>query len=281
VAAARRGAWVEFDGVSDDAFDLHKALVLHMDAQQLIHRTLISHDAGWYHVGEPDGGTFRDYSLIFRRFMPELRRSGLTVQAKRRLLVDNPREALLPREVAARADGIARCTSSSTAARFARIAPRMPPRWPRTRTTARSGGSCATRFPTPTRGRCRGVHRARLRHGCAPRVRDCVVDGEAVGGVGYTLQVGRRADLVGDRLLDRARVLGTRADDPRRAGVHRRRVRAHPELRRVYALPFASNPASARVLEKAGFTLEGRLRQAVIKDGQVLDQLVYGRLRSE
>jgi predicted metal-dependent phosphotriesterase family hydrolase len=99
VVAARRGAWVEFDGVSDDAFDLHKALVLHMDAQQLIHRTLISHDAGWYHVGDPDGGTFRDYSLIFRRFMPELRRSGLTIQAKRRLLVDNPREALLPREV--------------------------------------------------------------------------------------------------------------------------------------------------------------------------------------
>jgi phosphotriesterase-related protein len=99
VRAAERGAWVEFDGVSDEAFERHKACVLHMYERQLIHRTLISHDAGWYHVGEPDGGTFRPFSLIFRRFMPELRQAGLTAQAKRRLLVDNPREALLPRRV--------------------------------------------------------------------------------------------------------------------------------------------------------------------------------------
>jgi phosphotriesterase-related protein len=101
VEAARRGAWVEFDGVSDEAFDAHKAFVLHMHEQGLIHRTLISHDAGWYHVGEPDGGTFRPFSLIFRRFVPELRKAGLTPQDKRRLLVDNPREALVPRRVAA------------------------------------------------------------------------------------------------------------------------------------------------------------------------------------
>jgi ribosomal-protein-alanine N-acetyltransferase len=29
---------------------------------------------------------------------------------------------------------------------------------------------------------------------------------------------------------------------------------AHPELQRLYAVPFSSNPASARVLEKCGFT---------------------------
>jgi len=39
---------------------------------------------------------------------------------------------------------------------------------------------------------------------------------------------------------------------------------------------FGWNPASARVLEKAGYVLEGRLRQAVTKDGQVTDLLVYG-----
>lgn len=39
--------------------------------------------------------------------------------------------------------------------------------------------------------------------------------------------------------------------------------------------------ASARVLEKAGFTFEGCLRRNVIKDGQVLDSLVYARLRGE
>lgn len=105
VRAAERGAWVEFDGVSEDSFDAHKTMVLHMYERGHIGRTLISHDAGWYHVGEPEGGTFRPFSLIFRRFMPELRKAGLTPEAKRRLLVDNPREALMPRRVAGGGQG--------------------------------------------------------------------------------------------------------------------------------------------------------------------------------
>ncbi len=51
-------------------------------------------------------------------------------------------------------------------------------------------------------------------------------------------------------------------------------------LNRIEAYVYANNPASARVLEKAGFT-EGRLRRSVIKDDQVLDSLVYARLRDE
>jgi RimJ/RimL family protein N-acetyltransferase len=39
--------------------------------------------------------------------------------------------------------------------------------------------------------------------------------------------------------------------------------------------------ASARVLEKAGYSREGVLRQNVIKDGRVLDQLMYAILRDE
>jgi ribosomal-protein-alanine N-acetyltransferase len=56
---------------------------------------------------------------------------------------------------------------------------------------------------------------------------------------------------------------------------------AHPELRRLYAMPFASNPASARVLQKAGYRLEATLRENVVKDGKVLDQWMYALLRSE
>jgi ribosomal-protein-alanine N-acetyltransferase len=46
-------------------------------------------------------------------------------------------------------------------------------------------------------------------------------------------------------------------------------------LTRVFALPFASNAASCRVLEKAGFALEGTLRRSAIKDGVVIDQRQY------
>ncbi len=46
-------------------------------------------------------------------------------------------------------------------------------------------------------------------------------------------------------------------------------------LTRVYAVPFADNAGSIRVLEKAGYRCEGRWRRSAIKDGLVKDQLVY------
>ena len=52
-------------------------------------------------------------------------------------------------------------------------------------------------------------------------------------------------------------------------------------LVRIEAHVFANNPASARVLEKAGFTFEGRLARNVIKEGRILDSLVYSRLRDD
>jgi RimJ/RimL family protein N-acetyltransferase len=53
----------------------------------------------------------------------------------------------------------------------------------------------------------------------------------------------------------------------------------HLDLVRIHAHCFATNPASARVLEKAGFAFEGRLRKAVCKGGEVLDALLYARVK--
>jgi RimJ/RimL family protein N-acetyltransferase len=50
-------------------------------------------------------------------------------------------------------------------------------------------------------------------------------------------------------------------------------------LLRIFAEPYATNPASARVLEKAGYTLEGIMRANVFKEGEVLDQYLYARVR--
>ena len=51
------------------------------------------------------------------------------------------------------------------------------------------------------------------------------------------------------------------------------------DLIRVEAGVLAWNPASARVLERAGFAFESRQAKYVIKDGQVLDRLLYVRFR--
>jgi [ribosomal protein S5]-alanine N-acetyltransferase len=50
-------------------------------------------------------------------------------------------------------------------------------------------------------------------------------------------------------------------------------------LRRISAEVFSSNPSSARVLEKAGFTFEGRLKYHVLKEGKLLDSLLYARTK--
>ncbi len=50
-------------------------------------------------------------------------------------------------------------------------------------------------------------------------------------------------------------------------------------LERIQAGVFETNPASRRVLEKAGYRLEGRLYRKVIKEGKVLDLYMYARLR--
>jgi RimJ/RimL family protein N-acetyltransferase len=47
---------------------------------------------------------------------------------------------------------------------------------------------------------------------------------------------------------------------------------------RLFALPFADNPASARVLEKAGYEREALLRSSAVKFGEAKDQWLYVRI---
>jgi predicted metal-dependent phosphotriesterase family hydrolase len=91
--AARRGAWIEFDGIHPDTIAQHVALVRNMREHGLLHRVLVSHDAGWYHVGEPGGGVFRNYETLFTQFIPALQNIGFKNTEFQRLLADNPRDA--------------------------------------------------------------------------------------------------------------------------------------------------------------------------------------------
>lgn len=53
------------------------------------------------------------------------------------------------------------------------------------------------------------------------------------------------------------------------------------DIQRIYARPFGSNLASQRVLEKAGFRLEARLKQTIYKNDQYQDELIYSLTRKE
>jgi ribosomal-protein-alanine N-acetyltransferase len=103
-------------------------------------------------------------------------------------------------------------------------------------------------------------------------------DGEAVGAIG--LMVGRDVQRL-------TAEIGFWIGEPFWGrGIMTRAVSAVTEfgfdsldLRRIQAEVFAWNPASARVLEKAGYRLEGRMANAVFKDGQVIDALMYATVR--
>ena len=94
ISVAKRGAWVEFDGISPTTVTRHVELVRRMKHEALLGRVLVSHDAGWYRVGEPDGGRFRPYDTLFTAFVPALRSSGFDAADLRELLVRNPLRAL-------------------------------------------------------------------------------------------------------------------------------------------------------------------------------------------
>jgi phosphotriesterase-related protein len=91
--AAQEGTWVELDGVGPQSLDAHVEAVVDLFRRDRLDRVLVSQDAGWYHVGEPGGGSYRTHGFLFDTFVPALRARGLGEADVRRLLVDNPAAA--------------------------------------------------------------------------------------------------------------------------------------------------------------------------------------------
>jgi RimJ/RimL family protein N-acetyltransferase len=118
--------------------------------------------------------------------------------------------------------------------------------------------------------------------GMAPRTFFAIlVSGGVAGGIGYSLRtdVERVGAEVGYWVAVQFWGRGVATAAVRQ--LTRLAFDRHPELRRLYAMPYVSNLASARVLEKAGYMREGTLREAVLKDGRVMDQYMYSILRRD
>lgn len=93
VALARAGAWLSFDGISPRSLARHVQLVAAMKRAGFLERVLISHDAGWYRPGEPEGGAYRGYDVLFRAFLPALVKEAFSEADIRQLTVTNPARA--------------------------------------------------------------------------------------------------------------------------------------------------------------------------------------------
>ncbi len=88
---ARRGAWIEYDGIGDEAQDAgYIERILRVLEAGLGDRLLLSHDRGWYDPAQPGGGIPKPYTPLSERFLPKLRVTGLDEATIRQLTHTNP-----------------------------------------------------------------------------------------------------------------------------------------------------------------------------------------------
>lgn len=100
------------------------------------------------------------------------------------------------------------------------------------------------------------------------------VQGVATGSIGvhFKTDVRRRSAEIGYWLAREHWGQGLATAAVRTASAY---VLANFDICRLYAIVFATNVASARVLEKAGYEQEALLRRSITKDGCTLDALLY------
>lgn len=96
---AKEGGWISLDGVRYDpdhhpddrgSIEWYAERISALKDAGFLKQILLSHDAGWYDAGEPDGGVFRSYTDIFDYLLPELTERGFTENEIRQMLVTNP-----------------------------------------------------------------------------------------------------------------------------------------------------------------------------------------------
>jgi phosphotriesterase-related protein len=75
---ARRGAWLEYDGIGDpDDDDRFIDLIRRGLDVGLGERILLSMDRGWYDPAQPGGGTPKPFTYLPEHFLPKLAASGI------------------------------------------------------------------------------------------------------------------------------------------------------------------------------------------------------------
>ena len=99
--AVERGAYIGFDGMGPAQESRYVQLVLDALEAGLQDRILLSHDAGWYRPGEPDGGAskVRGFTYLVDTFLSRLRQEGVSEELIKRMTEDNPKRAFRVRAV--------------------------------------------------------------------------------------------------------------------------------------------------------------------------------------
>ncbi len=96
--AAKMGAYVSFDNFKAADTTRYVDFILFMKKHGVLHKVLLSHDAGWYQPGEPDDGNFRGYTDLDTYLVPALEKEGIAQFDLFMLFFDNPANAFMIRK---------------------------------------------------------------------------------------------------------------------------------------------------------------------------------------
>ena len=104
------------------------------------------------------------------------------------------------------------------------------------------------------------------------------LDGKAVGSIGAFRQqnIHFRTAEIGYYLAEKCWGKGIMTEAVR---LLCEKIFSETDIIRLYAEPFAQNTASRKVLEKAGFMLEGILKSNAVKDGEICDMAMYSLIK--
>ncbi|HEY3390749.1 MAG TPA: phosphotriesterase [Prolixibacteraceae bacterium] len=99
LAVSQMGCWVAFDGVREEIVTTVRFtdLLHYMKSTRQLNRVLLSHDAGWYQPGKPNGGEIRPYTSLFNSLIPYAMSEGITQAEIDQIIIKNPAEAFAVR----------------------------------------------------------------------------------------------------------------------------------------------------------------------------------------
>jgi phosphotriesterase-related protein len=93
IKAARLGVWISLDHVNQNKLQDYIDHLIEIKSAGLLNQVIISHDSGWYRVGEEDGGQYNGYTTIFTELIPALLQNGFDNEDIELLLHQNPAHA--------------------------------------------------------------------------------------------------------------------------------------------------------------------------------------------
>jgi phosphotriesterase-related protein len=90
---AKRGCWIEYDGIGWDEDKVFIDLILKMIEEGYTEQLLISQDRGWFDPAQVKGGSPKPYTYFFEEFIPKLKEAGVSDSLINQLIHKNPFKA--------------------------------------------------------------------------------------------------------------------------------------------------------------------------------------------